>query len=232
MTTKTKHVGKAGSRDCVVVYRQVPPNEPDNCLVVYIDALEDRVQEEFLNTVHSIEAQDEPELFNVLFRKSFSDGKNMLYGLHQSNKLTKLGTNQVMLAPQAGTLISLEEVNKEIDKINSGITLLKTEVNPDIYGDTTRFNPNDLKTDEDKENAAKTLLYQAEQMRQDGEQIIEEARVKREEAYNLSPDLRPAKKLGRPKKAKTIAQEEAAAEEEATSPAPPLKLGEWADDES
>lgn len=226
MTNKIKHVAKAGSRDCVVVYRQVPPNEPNNCLVVYIDSLEQDMQDEFMNVVHGIEAQNDPELFNVLFRRSFPDGRNMLYALNEDKKITKLGTNQVMLIPQPGTSVSLEAVNIEIDKIKGGLIPLKTQVNPDIYGDTTRFSPDALKTDEDRENAAKTLLYQAEGMKQDGEQLLEEARVKREEAYKLSPDLRPAKKIGRPKKNKNTDQDKSS--EDTT--APPLKVGEWANE--
>ena len=52
-----KHVGKYGEKPCVVVFREIP-NEPENCLVVMSDSLDEVKHDNLMNVVQSAEGQE------------------------------------------------------------------------------------------------------------------------------------------------------------------------------
>ena len=83
-----KHVGKYGEKPCVVVFREVP-NEPENCLIVETGALEDQKHDDLMNVISSLEAQESNEVSEVLSRRQFTDGSNMLNDLHFTKKISK-----------------------------------------------------------------------------------------------------------------------------------------------
>ena len=129
--TTLKHVGKYGEKPCVVVFREVP-NEPDNCLIVETTTLEDQKHDELMNVVQSLEAQESNEISEVLSRRQFPDGSNILNDLHFTKKLVKVASNLVYLTPTPTDKIALSDVNSEIRKIDEGTNPpLNTEVNPD-----------------------------------------------------------------------------------------------------
>ena len=72
-----KHVGSYGDRPCVVIFREVP-NEPENCLIVESNALPDNKHDDLMNVVSSLEGQEANDISQVLARRQFSDGANML----------------------------------------------------------------------------------------------------------------------------------------------------------
>ena len=76
-----KHVGSYGDKPCVVLFREVP-NEPENALIVETGPLEDQKHDDLMNVVQSGEAQEAKELSEVLTRRQFTDGSNMLNDLH------------------------------------------------------------------------------------------------------------------------------------------------------
>ena len=80
MSKIVKHIGRSagtGQRLSVVFLRL--PDDTDNALVVYSDALPDRYHDEFMAAVESPEGQSSRELYEVLSRKVFFHGKPMLY---------------------------------------------------------------------------------------------------------------------------------------------------------
>ncbi len=93
-----KHVGKYGEKPCVVVFREVP-NEPDNCLIVETTTLEDQKHDDLMNVVSSLEAQESNDIPEVLARRQFTDGSNMLNELHFGKKLTKNAFKFIYLGP-------------------------------------------------------------------------------------------------------------------------------------
>jgi len=199
-----KHVGKVGEKPCVVVFREVP-GEPDNALVVMTGTLSDENHDALMNVVQSPEAQEGNELSEVLHRRQFPDGTNMLTTLHSTGKIEKVATDLVTLTPTPGQGVPLTDVNKEIAKINAQSNPpLKTEVDP-VSVDTARQpveNVDATTTDNgtDPESVAQNILFQADLMVEDAEKMLAEAEAKREEAYALDPSLKPKKGPGRPKK--------------------------------
>ena len=93
-----KHVGKIGEKPCVVVFREVP-NEPENCLIVESNSLTDRKHDDLMSVVQSAEAQESNNIADVLSRRQFTDGSNMLNDLHFSKKLQKVSVDLVFLTP-------------------------------------------------------------------------------------------------------------------------------------
>ena len=119
MADIVKHVGQYGQKRCVVVFREVP-NETDQCLIVMSDTLEGRMHDELMEVIEGPEAQSSKDLADVLNRRQFSDGSNMLTQLHYAKRLTKVATNMVDLTPLPGQRVQLAELNEELRKIEGG----------------------------------------------------------------------------------------------------------------
>ena len=189
-----KHVGKYGEKPCIVVFREVP-NEPENCLIVETTSLEDQKHDDLMNVVQSLEAQESNEISEVLSRRQFTDGSNILNDLHFTKKLVKVASDLVFLTPTPTDKIALAEVNKEIMKLNN-------ESNPSM---NTDVNPDTLMEQQIEESSdgsqAQGLLQQAELIEGDAKAMMDDAAPKRASAYELDPSLAPKKGPGRPPKA-------------------------------
>ena len=182
-----KHVGSYGEKPCVVVFREVP-NEPDNCLIVESASLEDSKHDDLMNIVASLEAQESNNVSDVLARRQFTDGTNVLNDLHFSKKLIKVPVDMVFLTPTPSQKISLAEVNAEINKLETGSNPpLNTDIDPATLQTN---NPVEVPVDA---SAAEGLLVQAEMIDQDAKKLMEDAESKKAEAYKLDPSLKPKK---------------------------------------
>jgi hypothetical protein len=212
-----KHVGKVGEKPCVVLYREVP-GEPDFALIVQTTNLPDAQHDALMNIVQSAEAQEANEVSEVLDRRQFSDGSNMLQQLHFDKRIEKVSVDLVSLTPTPSNSISLAEVNAEIRKIaNNSNPPLKTDAiqqmdNVDNQSVTTnpvvaesdptlaQTNAPVVEGDVNESQIALNLLQQATILEDDAHAIMNDAEAKRQEAYRLNPDLEPRKGPGRPKK--------------------------------
>jgi|TARA_B110000285_G_scaffold200656_1_gene234680 hypothetical protein len=217
MATPMKHVGKVGEKPCVVLYREVP-GEPDFALIVQTANLPDAQHDALMNIVQSAEAQEANEVSEVLDRRQFSDGSNMLQQLHFDKRIEKVSVDLVSLTPTPSNSISLAEVNAEIRKIaNNSNPPLKTDAiqqmdNLDNQSVTTnpvvaesdptlaQTNAPVVEGDVNESQIALNLLQQATILEDDAHAIMNDAEAKRQEAYRLNPDLEPRKGPGRPKK--------------------------------
>lgn len=185
-----KHVGKVGEKPCVVVFREVP-NEPENCLIVESNSLSDQKHDDLMNVVQSAEAQESNNIADVLSRRQFSDGTNMLNDLHFSKKLQKVSVDMVFLTPTPSQKVSLKEVNVEINKLEGGYTPPKTEVDP-VSVDTQPLTES-TEAAVPEASVAENLLVQAELLEQDAKALLQDAEAKKSEAYKLDPSLKPKK---------------------------------------
>jgi len=217
MSKIVKHIGRSagtGQRLSVVFLRL--PDDTDNALVVYSDALPDRYHDEFMAAVESPEGQSSRELYEVLSRKVFFHGKPMLDTLHSEGKLVKVPTSTVIMTPTTNMDIPLDDLLSQMDGIESG-----NQQEPIVANDTATIDPGqpvkdnvDMSVGDDAKMIAQNLLQQAVLLEQD-------ALRKRAEAVQYDPSLaekaeKPAKKgRGRPKgttKAAIAAKAEASAE--------------------
>lgn len=212
-----KHVGKIGEKPCVVLYREVP-GEPENCLVIKTETLPDQYHDGLMNIIQSVEAQEANDIAEVLDRRQFMDGTNVLQTLHFERRIEKVSVSLVSLTPTPATAIPLAEVNAEIRKIkNHSNPPLKTETDPTTLREAAEPNSTTVETDPvlaqqevvlpqvasdaDEAQIANNLLAQASILEDDAAALLRDAEAKKQEAYRLNPELMPRKGPGRPKKA-------------------------------
>lgn len=197
-----KHVGKVGEKPCVILFREVP-NEPDNCLVIETNSLVDMEHDSLMNVVQSTEGQESHEISEVLNRRQFNDGSNMLTSLHQNRKINKVSVDMVVMTPTPTDSLPLREVNLAIrQKINGSNPPLSREVDPATLNESV-VNPassDDTVDPGTVEEVAAGLLAQSEEMEADAAAILADSKAKRKEAYAMNPELKPKRGPGRPPK--------------------------------
>ena len=194
-----KHVGKYGEKPCVVVFREIP-NEPENCLVIMSDSLDEVKHDNLMNVVQSAEGQEAKEFSEVLNRRQFSSGENMLQQLHAEGKLAKVPVSMVSLTPTPNDSIALAEVNAEIKKLENDPVPPVTDP-AHLADDPAESNVSAPSVaDSDVDSPAQGLLLQAELMEQDAEAMLAEAKEKKRQAFDMDPSLKPKRGPGRPPK--------------------------------
>ena len=210
MVDFTKHVGRNqnGTR-LVVVFREIPDDE-EHCLVVETDSLPDMYHDQLLHEVDSRDAQATVNLYEVLQRRSFGDGGQMLNTLHNRGMLRKYKVDQIEMQPMPNRIVPLALVNEQIKngKMESeqseqvkvtaeSVETVKAVDDTGVSVDTeaglvqpTTVAPVTIGDNVDDKAAGESKLLQARLMEEDAKKL-------RKEAYELNPDL---KKGGRPKK--------------------------------
>jgi len=192
-----KHVGVYGEKPCVVVFRELP-DDTDHALVCMSNTLDGQFHDDVMSVVDSQEGQESNNISDVLFRRRLSDGENMLEALHNRGKLLRVPVDMVKLTPLPNQTVELKEVNAELNKIaNDSNPPLKTEVNPTTI-DTTKNIP--APASEEAGDVAQNLLAQAELLEDDAKALLEDAKAKKAQAYELAPELAPKRGPGRPPK--------------------------------
>ena len=213
----TKHIGQSntGTR-LVVVFREIPGAE-DHCLVVETDSLRDMYQDQFMREVNGKEGQGTVNLYEVLERRTFGDGTQMLNSLHTQGLLRKYLVSDVDMVPMTNRKVPLSMVNDQIagkiprdpndvevkaedvaqaDPTGAGVSvdtdsgLVKTVLEEAKVEPVVIGQATNQTVEEATEVAAESKLLQARLMEEDAKKM-------REEAYALNPAL---KKGGRPKK--------------------------------
>lgn len=111
-----KHIGKMTTGEKVIVLFKTVPNEDHNCLVTPTDKLPRLYHDRLMEIVESEEGQQSGDLADLLGRRFFADGNNMLQTLHINGYISKVNTKNVLLTPNHLTAVPLNEVNALISK--------------------------------------------------------------------------------------------------------------------
>jgi len=217
MSRFLKHVGKNqyGSK-VVIVFRELP-DDPEHCLVVETQTLNEMYHDNLMRTLESNAAQDTVDLYEVLSRSMFGDGGQMLNTLHQRGLLRKYKIDDINVEPMPNRSAPLRTVNEQIrlgkgeeampshaetlDKVVSD-----TGVSVDTAPTAAPVTAPEPASEEQQKSLAESKLLQARLMEEDAKNL-------RDEAYKLDPDL---KKGGRPskKQVKKVAKAKAEANAE------------------
>jgi hypothetical protein len=213
MAAFKKHVGRDGNGTrLIVVFREIPGAE-DYCLCVQSDSLMEMYHDQLLREVDSRDAQATVNLYEVLERRHFGDGRQMLNGLHEMGKLQKYKVSDITMMPMPNRPVPLALVNAQIK--GEGVEEVARQMGVDVPEsaapeapvEAPAENPVVVDTDAglvkpvevapvtvgddvDTKSAAESKLLQARLMEEDAKKM-------REEAYALDPSL---KKGGRPSK--------------------------------
>lgn len=203
-----KHIARHNQQRAVIVYREVP-GEEHMSLIVYSDTLPRAVHDELMKTVESLAAQNDKDLYNVLFRTLGVDGVNLLQTLHVNHWLKKVPCNQVIVTPTPTSSVRLDELNKILKEMAQGDEAVKrlAEI------DSQRGMPMKAKKAIEKEvgvppnsragevdvsdytntgvlsdaDLSKQRLDQAAEMKRQAEQLLAEAKRLETEATELTP---------------------------------------------
>lgn len=199
MAKSLKHVGQLinTQKRVVVVFREVP-DEPNNCLVVDTEALPDWMHDDVIRAVESPGSQSSANFYEYASRTVFTDGGNMLQGLHKRGLLQKQPTSNVMMLPNRGSKIRLDELNTLIREQTGGKPAV-VDTNDDLKmaNKEVTNTTNSLESQSNvvtNADLAKNMLTQAEQFEAEAKRL-------REEAFGMAPELKP--KRGRKSKAST-----------------------------
>lgn len=119
-----RHIGKHGDRKVAVVFREVP-GEPHMALVVYTEVLGQNIHDPLMACIESDIGQNSEDLALALNRTHAKDGTIILQKLHAEGMLKKIRTELVVMTPQPGTQIKLDELNKILDEMKQGEQAVK-----------------------------------------------------------------------------------------------------------
>jgi hypothetical protein len=178
------------------MFREIPDDE-SKCLIVDTDALIDWMHDDVINAVESPGAQASKDFSDFANRRVMTDGTNMLQALHARGLLQKQRTSNVMMIPNRESPIRLDTLNNLIREHDGKPPVSDVDVAP-VAAPVTEPVSNDVIDD----------LTLANNMIAQAKQFEEEAETLRENAYALSPELKP--KRGRPSAAAAKAAKAAA----------------------
>lgn len=196
MANNMKHVGKmTNGQKLVVLYRTVP-NEEENCLVVLTSMLSGLYHDRLMELVESDEGQQSNQLSDLLSRRFFSDGENILNSLHRKGLIKKVPTNTVLLTPNGRTAQPLDEVNSHLNTQSAKATSIIQQVEKAAQSEQLPV-INESKQDGDSV-ITRALLAQAESFEREAASL--RARVASLQTNSTVPDVK-SKKRGRPTKA-------------------------------
>lgn len=119
-----RHIGKHGDRKVAIVFREVP-GEPHMALVVYTEVLGQNIHDPLMACIESDIGQNSEDLALALNRTHTKDGNIILQKLHAEGMLKKIRTELVVMTPQPGTQIKLDELNKILDEMKQGEDAVK-----------------------------------------------------------------------------------------------------------
>lgn len=119
-----RHVGRIGDRKVAIVFREIP-GEPHMCLVVHTQVLNQHLHDPLMKCIESDIGQNSEHLADALNRSYTQDGRIMLQVLHAEGMLKKAQTAQVIMTPNPGTNIKLEELNKILNEMKQGEEAVK-----------------------------------------------------------------------------------------------------------
>ncbi len=195
-----RHVGKHGDRKVAVIFREVP-GEPHMCLVTYTETLGRNIHDPLVKCIESDIGQNSENLADALNRSYAKDGKIILQALHAEGMLKKIRTELVVMTPQPGTQIRLDELNKLLDEMKQGEDAVKklaemdksmglqdpVDVAKRLRGDKNKAPVQSTGDALGDQSIANNLRQQAERMEREATGLMAEAQRLLKEAASLDP---------------------------------------------
>lgn len=205
-----KHTGrmiKSGAK--VLVAFRTLPGESNYSLVIPVAQLSDTYHDAIMKLVESDQAQDVFEFGEILFIRSFPDGRPMLQALRADGLLERVTTDSVLMTPTPNDNIPLHQLNSLIaEQKNCAVDDLCTFVSgAPKQSDATVENVatvNDLGKDLGEPSKPVKLQAQpneilsdkdiAKGMRSQADALYKEAARLRKEAEELDPTVKKSSK--------------------------------------
>jgi hypothetical protein len=112
MAIPLKHIGRMKNTGVKIltIFRTLP-GESNMALVLPVANLSDSYHDSIMTVVETDQAQEAFELGEILFTRTFPDGRPMLQALQADNRLQKVPTDLVIMSPTANDSVQLDQLN-------------------------------------------------------------------------------------------------------------------------
>ena len=112
MAVPLKHIGRMKNTGVKIltIFRTLP-GESNMALVLPVSGLSDSYHDSIMTVVETDQAQEAFELGEILFTRTFPDGRPMLQALQADNRLQKVATDLVIMSPTANDSVQLDQLN-------------------------------------------------------------------------------------------------------------------------
>jgi hypothetical protein len=112
MAVPLKHIGRMKNTGVKIltIFRTLP-GESNMALVLPVSNLSDSYHDSIMTVVETAQAQDAFELGEMLFIRTFPDGRPMLQALQADGRLQKVATDLVIMSPTANDSVQLDQLN-------------------------------------------------------------------------------------------------------------------------
>ena len=179
---------KKTGRKVAVVFRTLP-GEPESCLVCPTENLRDADHDLLMTLIESNTGQVADELADAMQRTPLGDGSIMLARFHTTGNLTKVSTSNVEMTPNPQTVVSLDELNKQIAEIK-GVPVKDLAVSGSSVEEVGEVRTLETPVESAVIQTAETPLTDealATKLRADADGMFKEATELRKQAEELSP---------------------------------------------
>jgi hypothetical protein len=112
MAQPLKHIGRMKNTGVklLTIFRTLP-GESNMALILPVSSLSDSYHDSIMTVVETDQAQESFELGEILFTRTFPDGRPMLQALQADGKLQKVATDLVVMSPTANDSVQLDQLN-------------------------------------------------------------------------------------------------------------------------
>jgi hypothetical protein len=112
MAQPLKHIGRTKNTGVklLVVFRTLP-GESNMALVLPVANLSDSYHDSIMTLVETEQAQDAFEFGEIMFTRTFSDGRPMLQALQADGRLQKVPTDTIIMTPTTQDQVELSQLN-------------------------------------------------------------------------------------------------------------------------
>jgi hypothetical protein len=112
MAQPLKHIGRTKNTGVklLVVFRTLP-GESNMALVLPVANLPDSYHDSIMTLVETEQAQDAFEFGEIMFTRTFPDGRPMLQALQADGRLQKVPTDTIIMTPTTQDTVDLSQLN-------------------------------------------------------------------------------------------------------------------------
>jgi hypothetical protein len=112
MAQPLKHIGRTKNTGVklLVVFRTLP-GESNMALVLPVANLSDSYHDSIMTLVETEQAQDAFEFGEIMFTRTFPDGRPMLQALQADGRLQKVPTDSIIMTPTTQDSVELSQLN-------------------------------------------------------------------------------------------------------------------------
>ena len=208
MAKEIKHVGRVtNTGDKVAVVFRTVPGESDKALVLHTATLPDEYHDALFNVIDSDQGQQSNELGEIMFTRTFPDGRPMLLAMQSDGRLRKENTDNITMTPTPNNEIKLSELNSLIaEQRNMAVDELYTLVSgapkagqdaAQPVAEVSEANTQTLPSDEPVDATGEGVLSDkdlAKSYRSQADAMYKEAARLRREAEELDPTVKKSSK--------------------------------------